>query len=63
MEELNTKGKTVVKKDEMVRRGFNFEYYTNILTTKAGGTYYFCYEHGYLHLEDDAVMLVINQRI
>jgi predicted nucleic acid-binding Zn ribbon protein len=63
MEELNTKGKTVVKKDDLTRRGFNFDFHTNILTTKTGSTYHFCYEHGYLFLEDDAVMLVINQRV
>ena len=62
MESLNITGKSVVKKEAMVKAGFDFEFHTNIIKTKKGAEYFFCYEHGYLMLDDDTLMLVINQR-
>jgi hypothetical protein len=62
LEELNTdkSGITKVPKAKLLQKGFQFDYLTNILHTKAGKTYYFCYEHGYMPLENDWVMLVIR---
>ena len=39
-------------------KGFDFEFFTNLLQTKTGNTYYFVYDQGYLFLENDAFMLV-----
>jgi len=60
MEELNVGGKKTLPKSKLTERGFNFNYFTHLLTTKTGKTYYFCYEHGYLPLENDWLMLVIS---
>lgn len=62
LEELNTdpSGKTKIPKTKLLQKGFQFDYLTNILNTKAGKTYYFCYEHGYLPIENDWLMLVIR---
>lgn len=38
--------------------GFDFRYHTHIHTTEKGSSYYFCYEYGYLPLENDHVFLV-----
>lgn len=38
--------------------GFNFNYHTNIFTTKKGQTYFFSYNFGYLELKDDEVVIV-----
>jgi hypothetical protein len=62
--ELTPNGKaTKVAKEKLVLKGFNFSFYTSIYTTKTGSTYYFCYEYGYLHLEDDYLTLVKNERV
>jgi len=60
MEELNVSGKTNIPKSKLLEQGFNFNYFTNVLNTKSGKTYYFCYEHGYLPIENDWYMLVIR---
>ncbi|HPD66123.1 MAG TPA: hypothetical protein P5050_11535 [Bacteroidia bacterium] len=59
--ELNPEGKARVSKSVLIDKGFNFQYFTNIYTTKNGKTYYFCYDHGYLPIVDDYYMLVIRQ--
>ncbi len=59
--ELNPKGTTKVSKDQLLLAGFNFNYYTNTYTTKQGKTYFFCYEQGYLPLEEGLYALVIKQ--
>ena len=58
IEELTPEGKATVHKDKLVKEGFSFDYFTNIYTTKAGTVYYFCYEYGYLPLENDFYALV-----
>lgn len=56
--ELNTEGKSKTTKHKLLSRGFDFEYFTNILHTKSGNTYYFLYDQGYMHLDNDFYMLV-----
>lgn len=58
---LNPKGKITVDGITLAEEGFNFHYYTNMYTTKTGSTYFFCYEQGYLKLDDDRYMLVHKQ--
>ncbi|MFQ5334975.1 MAG: hypothetical protein ACE5DN_02765 [Flavobacteriales bacterium] len=55
---LNPGEKVRVHKSVLSKKGFNFNYFTNIYTTKTGKTYYFCYELGYLPMERDYVMIV-----
>jgi len=63
LQELNPKDKAKCHKDKMLEKGFNFSYFTSIYTTKKGATYFFCYEYGYLQLEDNFYFLVINNRL
>lgn len=58
LDELNPEDKHTVHKDMLVKRGFNFDYHTNIYTTKTGKVYYFCYELGYLPIENNFYALV-----
>lgn len=60
--EFTPNGKAKITKEKLILKGFNFSFYTSIYTTKTGNTYYFCYEYGYLHLEDDYLALVKNER-
>jgi predicted nucleic acid-binding Zn ribbon protein len=59
--ELNPKGKMKASRNTLTDKGFNFNYFTSTYTTKTGNTYYFCYEQGYLELENDQYALVIKQ--
>jgi DNA-directed RNA polymerase subunit M/transcription elongation factor TFIIS len=47
-----------VTKKKLSDVGFNFSFYTNIAVTKTNNTYYYCYEYGYLYLENDWVLVV-----
>lgn len=52
------KGKTKTTRTRLVNKGFDFEYITNVYTTKKGTTYYFLYDLGYLPLDNDYYMIV-----
>ena len=56
--ELNTEGKSKATRDKMINKGFDFDFFTNILHTKTGNTYYFLYDQGYRSLDNDYFMLV-----
>jgi len=58
LRDLNPRGKTKVHKDDMLKAGFNFTYFTNIYKTKGGKTYRFCYDQGYLPLDNDFFAIV-----
>ncbi len=60
LSELNTgtEGTKKVHRDKLVERGYNFMYHTNTYRTKAGNTYVFCFEHGYLELSENWFTLV-----
>jgi len=63
LRELNPEGKAKVKKQTLQSRGFSFKFFTNIYKTREGKVYYFCYEYGYLPLNNDFFALVINKEI
>ena len=56
--ELNPNDKTRSTRTRLLAKGFNFEYFTNIYTTKTGNIYYFVYDQGYLPLEGEFYALV-----
>jgi hypothetical protein len=45
-------------KDKLLRLGFQFKYLTHNFTNKSGKTYYYCYDYGYLSLENDWYLIV-----
>ncbi len=51
-------GKTKTTKMRLMDKGFDFEYITNLYTTKKGSTYYFVYDLGYLPLDHDHYIIV-----
>jgi len=55
---LNVDGKSKTTKSKLLSKGFDFEFFTNILETKTGNTYYFVYDQGYRLLEDYYYILV-----
>ena len=58
LQELNPNEKCKVSRDKLNIKGFDFNYFTSIYTTKSGNVYYFTYDQGYLELEGDYFALV-----
>lgn len=48
-------------KEKLLRLGFHFKYLTHTYTTKSGKTYSYCYDYGYLPLENDWYLVVKNK--
>ncbi len=55
---LNVDGKGKTTKSKLLSKGLDFEFFTNILETKTGNTYFFVYDQGYRELEDEYYLLV-----
>ena len=58
MEELLPGETVTVSKQKLIDKGFNFNHFTTITTTKTNKTYFFCYEYGYLPIEGNYYLLV-----
>jgi len=59
LEDLLGEEKTMkISKELMLRRGLNYEYYTNHIVNVKGQTYHFVYEYGYLALERGIYLIV-----
>jgi hypothetical protein len=53
------KGETTkIERAKLQERGFSFNFFTNQNTTKNNHTYSFCYEYGYLPIENDFILIV-----
>jgi hypothetical protein len=51
-------GKIKISQQKLLAKGFNFGYHTHTYTTKVGSNYLFCYEYGYLKIDNENYMLV-----
>jgi len=49
---------TKTTKEKMLAKSFQFKYITHTYTNKKGQTYFFCYDYGYLPLENDWYLVV-----
>jgi len=58
LSELNNDVKSKTTRSKLLNKGFDFDYFTSILNTKTGNTYYFVYDQGYMALESDFFILV-----
>lgn len=45
-------------KEKLQRLGFSFKYITHTYITKTGKTYFYCYDYGYLPLDNDWYLIV-----
>jgi len=62
LKKLNPDGKTKISKQQLLASGFRFDYFTHLYQNKKGNTYHFCYEYGYLPLENEEYLLVTEYR-
>ena len=58
---FNRKGTQRVKREDLQRAGFDFNYLTNVYVTGRGKMYRFCYDQGYLDAEGDFLTLVVKK--
>lgn len=59
--DLNTSGKTNSSSMELLEKGFDFSYFTNLTITKKGRRYYFLYDQGYTFSKDQRCKIVRKQ--
>ncbi len=45
-------------KATLLKQGFRFTHHTHMYTTRSGSTYTYCYDYGYLPLENDWYLVV-----
>lgn len=62
LKKFNPEGKTTIRKEYLEKLDFNFKYHTHTVTTKFGNTYVYCYDYGYLSLEDGVKVLIVNEQ-
>jgi len=60
LESLLPEGEETSKatRDRLNLLGFQFKYLTHTYTTRNNKTYYYCYDHGYLPLDNDWFLIV-----
>ena len=56
--DLLAQDKINLHKDELWKKGFDFDFYTSSLTTPVGEVYLYCYDLGYQLLDEGTVRLV-----
>ena len=50
-------------KEKLLGKGFQFKYMTHTYTTQRGHVYFFCYDLGYMALDNDWYLLVKRKEI
>jgi predicted nucleic acid-binding Zn ribbon protein len=50
--------KTRANREKLIEKGFQFKFHTHLYTAKNGNTYHYCYEYGYLLLENNWFLIV-----
>ncbi|MFL5742670.1 MAG: hypothetical protein ACJ75B_20775 [Flavisolibacter sp.] len=60
LQEILPSGDEMIKtsREKLNQSGFRFKYFTHTYVNKKGSTYYFCYEYGYLPLENELYLIV-----
>ena len=62
LKQFNPEGKTTIRKEYMVKLKFNFKFHTHTFASTRGNTYKFCYEYGYLEIENGEKVLIVNEQ-
>lgn len=53
LRDYNKAGKATVRKVKLIAEGFDPSYFTHYWKTKKGQVYLFCYEYGFLSLQEN----------
>ena len=52
-----------VSLEKLICHGFQFRYQTHTYTNKKGSSYHFCYEYGYLPIENNCFLIVKKREV
>jgi len=60
LESLLPEGEMMVKikKEKLLQQGYYFKYCTHLYKNKTGTTYHYCYDYGFIQLENDWVLII-----
>ena len=58
LKDEQAKGNGKVKKEDLAKKGFDFDYHTHYYLSDTGNVYVFCYEYGYMFSPNDDVVLL-----
>ncbi len=58
LSELCKEEKNKAMRDTLLQEGFDFNYFTHIYTTQKGTVYYYCYEYGYLPINEKYILII-----
>jgi predicted nucleic acid-binding Zn ribbon protein len=60
LEEMLPADEDVAKanQDKLMQKGYVFKYHTHIYTNQKGQVYYYCYDYGFLPLENNRYLIV-----
>ncbi|WP_346238922.1 DUF2116 family Zn-ribbon domain-containing protein [Niabella insulamsoli] len=50
-------------REKLIALGFKFKYFTHQYTTQKGKTYCYCYDLGYLPLENNRILVVADKEV
>lgn len=53
-----SKKHTKINKEKLLSAGYNFDYLTSIYKTKNGKEYHYCYDYGYIELDENTCQIV-----
>jgi hypothetical protein len=55
LQHFNKAGKAIIRKEELLQKGFNPKYFTHYWKNQKGEVYLFCYEFGFLETKEHSV--------
>lgn len=55
-------GKATIRKSFLIKLGMEFSHYTHHWKSPRGNTYTFCYDYGYLQIQDPDKVLIIQKQ-
>lgn len=55
-------GKATVRKSFLIKLGMDFKFFTHGWKSANGNYYYFCYDYGYMHVNDPEKVLIIQKQ-
>ena len=58
LKQFSPEGKTTIRIEYLNKMNFDFRFHTHTYLTKHNNLYKFCYEYGYLILDDEKVLIV-----
>jgi hypothetical protein len=47
-----------IKREQLSQKGYQFKFHTHLYETQKGQTYTFCYEYGYLGMDEEWLLIV-----